>query len=284
MPGHAHAHAVILQGRTEFLEKYADVAGKLTARGFAVAALDWRGQGQSPRLVADPMLGHIEDFTTYRDDLDALLADPAVVALPGPRLLVGHSMGGAIALDWLGQNPGGGAALVLSAPMLGLHLPRPLRWLAPRIARAAVRLGRGETYVPGSGPRSYLEEGFDGNVLTEDRVRFNELADYVAANSAVALGGASLAWLRAAFAVMAALEGKAPPVPTLALLGTAEALVSQDAIRALARHEGVTLAEIPGARHEPFIETPPRRVAVWAAIDAFLAAQGLTAPAVTPPA
>lgn len=283
MPDNAHAHAIILQGRTEFLEKYADVAAGLVARGCAVAALDWRGQGQSPRLAADPMLGHIGDFAAYREDLDALLAEPMVAALPGSRLLLGHSMGGAIALDWLGQNPRGAACLILSAPMLGLHLPGPLRWLAPRIASAAVRLRRGTAYIPGSGPRSYLEEGYDANVLTEDRERFTELAAYVAAHPAVALGGASLSWLRAAFEVMAALQGKAPPVPTLAILGTAEALVSQEAIRTLARFEGVTLAEIPGARHEPFIETPPRRATVWAAIDAFLAEQGIAASAVTPP-
>src|SRR5258708_21635131 len=40
----------IFQGRTEFIEKYFEVVRDLRARGFAVAALDWRGEG-APRAV-----------------------------------------------------------------------------------------------------------------------------------------------------------------------------------------------------------------------------------------
>ena len=42
---------VLLNGQTEFLEKYFEVIDELRGRGFAVAALDWRGQGGSGRLV-----------------------------------------------------------------------------------------------------------------------------------------------------------------------------------------------------------------------------------------
>src|SRR3979411_1317597 len=37
----------IFNGRTEFIEKYFEVARELHARGFAVATIDWRGQGLS---------------------------------------------------------------------------------------------------------------------------------------------------------------------------------------------------------------------------------------------
>ncbi len=36
----------ILPGRAEFIEKYFEVVGELLARGFAVATIDWRGQGR----------------------------------------------------------------------------------------------------------------------------------------------------------------------------------------------------------------------------------------------
>ena len=39
-------------GRTEFIEKYFEVVADLRRRGFAVATMDWRGQGGSARVVS----------------------------------------------------------------------------------------------------------------------------------------------------------------------------------------------------------------------------------------
>src|ERR1700710_2495060 len=40
----------LVQGRTEFIEKYFETVADFQARGFAVATFDWRGQGGSQRL------------------------------------------------------------------------------------------------------------------------------------------------------------------------------------------------------------------------------------------
>ena len=45
---------------------------ELLARGFAVVALDWRGQGLSERQLRNPRKGHIDDFEIYERDLVAL--------------------------------------------------------------------------------------------------------------------------------------------------------------------------------------------------------------------
>ena len=42
----------LFPGRAEFIEKYFETVRDLRARGFAVAALDWRGQGGSQRRCA----------------------------------------------------------------------------------------------------------------------------------------------------------------------------------------------------------------------------------------
>src|SRR6185503_7606312 len=42
---------MLLNGLTEFIEKYQEVADELNARGFVVASLDWRGQGASERTA-----------------------------------------------------------------------------------------------------------------------------------------------------------------------------------------------------------------------------------------
>ncbi len=65
---------VLLTGRGEFIEKYAtEVVGELLQRGFAVAALDWRGQGLSDRPLPEHDAGHIDNFGTYVADLKLFL-------------------------------------------------------------------------------------------------------------------------------------------------------------------------------------------------------------------
>ena len=41
----------VFPGRAEFIEKYFEVVRDLRARGFAVATIDWRGQGLSDRAL-----------------------------------------------------------------------------------------------------------------------------------------------------------------------------------------------------------------------------------------
>src|SRR5262245_44843306 len=60
---------ILLQGRTETMEKYFETACDLQKRGFSVATLDWRGQGGSERLLPDPLKGHVRDFSDYLQDL-----------------------------------------------------------------------------------------------------------------------------------------------------------------------------------------------------------------------
>ena len=74
VPGTARGTVVVLTGRGEFIEKYAtEVVGELLGRGYAVIAMDWRGQGLSDRPLADRNKGHIDNFATYMADLRLFL-------------------------------------------------------------------------------------------------------------------------------------------------------------------------------------------------------------------
>ena len=64
---------VLLNGQTEFIEKYFEVIDELRGRGFAVATLDWRGQGGSLRVLDDPLKGFVTDFAEYDEDLETLM-------------------------------------------------------------------------------------------------------------------------------------------------------------------------------------------------------------------
>ena len=55
-------------GRAEFIEKYFETVRDLRARGFAVAMLDWRGQGLSARALRNPRKGYVRSFNDYEID------------------------------------------------------------------------------------------------------------------------------------------------------------------------------------------------------------------------
>ena len=87
----------LFQGRTECIEKYFEVVGDLRRRGFAVATLDWRGQGGSERRLRNRRKGHIDSFEEYDRDLDAFIEQVALPDCPPPYFALAHSTGGLIA-------------------------------------------------------------------------------------------------------------------------------------------------------------------------------------------
>src|SRR5580704_1131551 len=85
---------VLLNGQTEFIEKYFEVIDELRARNFAVVTMDWRGQGGSVRALSDPLKVHVADFSEYDEDLAALLDQVVKPLCDRPPIGLAHSMGG----------------------------------------------------------------------------------------------------------------------------------------------------------------------------------------------
>ena len=83
----------IFHGRTEFIEKYFETVRDLRSRGFAVATLDWRGQGRSERRLSNPRKGHVGDFSEYMLDADVFVNQVVLPDCPPPFFAIGHSMG-----------------------------------------------------------------------------------------------------------------------------------------------------------------------------------------------
>ena len=69
---------LLLQGLSEFLEKYAEVAAGLTGRGFEVYSFDWRGQGHSPLDGAKAPGVFARHLSDLHEMLQALPAGPLV--------------------------------------------------------------------------------------------------------------------------------------------------------------------------------------------------------------
>jgi lysophospholipase len=268
---------LMLQGRAEFLEKYTVPAAALAQRGFAAASLDWRGQGRSARLAANPLKGHVGRFADYHLDLAALLEHPLIARLPGRRLVLAHSMGATIALGAALRGRLEAAALILLAPMLGIALTPYQRLVSRLLVPLARAFCRSEAWPPAANAAEpYVFLGFEDNLLTADRAQFDWMVEALRREPGLRLAMPTLGWIGAARDEMAWLARRgALGLPGLCLLGSEEAVVDPAAVRAGAARLGLELAEIAGARHELLIAAEPARTQVWAAIDRFLAARGL---------
>lgn len=266
---------LVLPGRAAQVERYNELAVDLTARGFHVLSMGWRGQGGSSRLLPDPMVGHAVDFDAYLDDLDAALAHWHG-QVTGPFLALGHSLGGHILLRYVAERPHPFAGVIACAPMLGINTAPMPEWLAVRLARMAVRGGRAALYAPLQGPRWARDPlPFQDNRLTADPRRFALMQEVMERDPSVALGGASWGWLDGAFTSIRRyfeqdrLEDVT--VPILILSARADRIVRADRHDLAARRlPNCTLVPFAVGEHELLIETDEIRDAVLAAIDRFI--------------
>ncbi len=128
--GEARAVVVIAHGASEHSGRYRYVVERLVPEGFAVYAVDHRGHGKSPGGRAQ-----IERMRLVVEDLDHLV-DHARTTHPGRQLfLLGHSMGGLIAITYAIVHQEKLDGLALSAPLAAMEAaPLPLRMIAKALS------------------------------------------------------------------------------------------------------------------------------------------------------
>src|SRR4051794_36961936 len=191
----------VFAGRAEFIEKYFEVVRDARARGFAVAMIDWRGQGLSERALPNARKGHVLDFSQYDLDLEAFVKEVVLPDCPPPFFALGHSMGAAVLLRAAYQGRRWFDRIVLSGPMIDLHGAA-----GSRFARASARFmrltGLGSQYVPGGGGTAINTLPFPGNNLTSDPVRYARTVAILEAEPTLGIGSPTVSWLNAAFRTM----------------------------------------------------------------------------------
>lgn len=254
---------LILPGRTEHAEKYASTAAYLRQNGYAAAAIDWRGQGHSDRLIPDRRRGHVGRFADYQLDLAAYFQAAKDAGLPGPYVMLAHSMGGCIGLRGL-MNGLAFDAACFTAPMWGIHMRNGRGLYSKAAAAAASWIGLRKSYAPrpGSGPHCYLETAtFEGNLLTSDAEEWGLMQEDLRRSPEVAIAGPTIGWVHEALRECAALSRlPSPAIPCLTGYGTEERIVSIAPIDArMAQWRGGKTLRIEGARHELLMETPALR-------------------------
>lgn len=270
----------IFPGRNEFIEKYFEVVGELRRRGFAVAVLDWRGQGGSSRLTRSPTKGHVRDFVDYEEDLSHFMKGVVLPDCPMPYYALGHSMAAAVLFNAATKRGSWFSRMVLTAPMIELvGLPMP-QAVCERLADAVTLFGFGKQGVPGK-PEQWTSEVFEGNPLTSDRERFYRNVEVLEAAPGLAVGAPTFGWLHAAFEAMDRLkDDKYAPrirIPSLMVAAGDDHIVSSKAIEDFAsRLRAGSQIVLRGSRHEILQERDSIREQFWAAFDAFVTGVALS--------
>jgi alpha-beta hydrolase superfamily lysophospholipase len=133
----ARAVVVISHGAGEHSGRYARVALALAELGYPVYALDHRGHGRSQGRRA-----LVDRLDNAAADLDVLI-DLARREHPDiPLFLLGHSLGGTIALRYALRYQEKLDGLILSGPVAAIDLPpAPLRLAAKALSAAVPWLG-----------------------------------------------------------------------------------------------------------------------------------------------
>lgn len=265
----------LFQGRSESIERYFEVVHELLARRFAVAVLDWRGQGGSERRLANPEKGHVDDFAEYERDLDAFMKQVVLPDCPPPYFALAHSTGGLICLRVARQSRIAFSRIVTTAPLVDFGARTPPRRLVGFAAGALSLLGMGDLWPPGVALARVESQGFEGNPLTGDPARFARNRAIGKALPALALGPPTIGWIHAACRAMAEAEqpefAATVRIPTLIVVGGEDEIVSPLSIERFVREMRLgSQVVIPGARHEVLMERDPLRGLFWAAFDAFV--------------
>ena len=260
-PGGTAGTVFIFPGRSEYIEKYGRLARDLTAAGWAVLAVDWRGQGLSDRLLEDTNIGHVRRFRDYQQDAQAAFALAEAQGLPRPWHMIGHSMGGCIGLRTL-HRPNPFETAVFSAPLWGIQFAPALRAAARVVPRLASLFGLGHRYTPTTDGGCYLiKSPFVDNSLTTDRDQRDYMVRQVKEQPGLRLGGPSLRWLAEAQRETRRLRaGPHSGLPVVIGMAALEKIVDNTVIEDMAADwPSAALTSFAGAEHELLMERPEVR-------------------------
>jgi len=133
---------VLVHGLGEHGDRYFNLINRLRGENVSFYTVDHRGHGRS-----QGKRGHLQNFLNYIEDLKVLV-DMAHHQHPGvPLVMLGHSMGGAIAARYAMEHPADIDALILSAA--GIFPKSAVPGWQDRLARLLSRVAPAATFPNG---------------------------------------------------------------------------------------------------------------------------------------
>jgi len=274
-PSGVRGSILFMPGRGDHYEKYIESLEEWHRDGWRVTASDWRGQAGSGRLGKDSVTGHIEDFAIWIDDL-AFLWARWIAEVPGPHIIIGHSMGGHLVMRALVERRMVPDAAVLSAPMLGMNgppLPLPmLHCIAFMMTKIGDPTRQAWKWSEKPGEMPAAREA----LLTHDPARYADEQWWRDHRPELVMGPASWRWVERAYSSWRSLETPGVmenlDVPVLIVSTSSDKLVSHAAnVRAASRlPQGELLPFGEEAHHEILREETAVRARAMQGIADFL--------------
>jgi len=264
------ASIVISSGRTEGMVKYQELIYDLNKNGYDVYILDHRGQGYSQRLLKDKQMGYVDNFFHYVDDMKFFVDN--FVSKKKKRVLLAHSMGGAIASLYVERYPDDFNALILSSPMHEPYILTPN--MTPKLCKRMLEKENDlEKYVFGTDSYDILTYKFEENDLTHSKTRFEIMKKAYKKEAETRVGGPSKKWLKEAcrWSAISVKKAKLIKIPVLLLQAELDTAVTPQAQEVFCKAvKNCQAYRIEGAYHELFIEEDMIRQKALSAIFDFI--------------
>jgi pimeloyl-ACP methyl ester carboxylesterase len=255
---------VVLHGFGVESMLYAQALGRLTRLGFRVVAIDVPGHGRSDGVGPAPAL------SAYVERIEGALKRLRI----GRHVLVGHSLGGRLALELAAADPTRALGVVLLAPITGApwdRLQGVLRWSPPALAGYGVLAALDvASTVP----------------LRSDRLQSLKLSRRVVPSVRSMVLRPWNAWaavtaiLRAPASTATLDRVRAAAIPSVVVHGERDHLVPVAAARSTARRLDAAFVRVEHVGHSWMVRDPEALPAIMAAVldgpfGAALAAQGV---------
>ncbi|HTP00637.1 MAG TPA: lysophospholipase [Anaerolineales bacterium] len=174
------AAVAFLHGLGDHIGRYAHIAEALSAAGYAMMGMDWRGHGQS-----GGQRGYAPSLEALMQDIDLLLDNVRARYSGLPTFLYGHSLGAIMALNYALRRKPDLAGVIATDPALHSELEeqqfkvalvRLLGGVAPTVALASGL----KTSMLSHDPQ--IEQAYINDPLVHDRISFGLGKVLLAAN------------------------------------------------------------------------------------------------------
>jgi lysophospholipase len=215
----------------------------------------------------------VNDFSEFVEDLHEFITKAIIPDVNKPFILMAHSMGGNIGIQYLHDHPGVFKKVIFCCPMFDLPLPLWLKKGFEFLAWSATVSGFGGSYLPGQG--DWAETPFEKNNVTSDPERYAHDLALLRVNPDLRIGSPTFAWLKAALKAIKKINSRPflekIAVPIMLFSGTADKIVSIPAHKYAARHlPRCELITIEDGRHELLRETDDIQQELWKNVDRFI--------------
>ena len=261
---------IVSPGWSEPALLYLEFVKDFLVRGYDIAILDHRGQGESGRFL-DCQCSHVDSFQNYVADLVSFIEQSSQKSKYKEVILFGHSMGGAIAALAAHQRPERIDKLVLSAPLFQTNTREIPLWLAQALTKSLVLFGFGESRRPFDKDRT---PSFETNKWTQSKKRWQLAKRTGDSLSVPKIRYFTNQWLNEVFKMTGEIQKKGGDLfvrPTLLLQAETDYFVSNEAHSQICGASSLCRIEkIPKSWHSLFLDEDRPRLAAIEATEDFL--------------